>query len=708
MKKEQQKKNLLKKHNPKSGSQAKNDKSRKDYTNLVGLIIVMLLGIIIYSNSFNCSFQLDDFRNIVNNNKIHDISNVKAWYGFSPNRPVSVFTLVLNYHFNKLEVWGYHLVNLFIHLVNTCLVWWLTLLIFSSPALKDSSLVRHKKVLALITALLFVSHPLATQTVTYIVQRMASMAAMFYLLSLALYAKARLTDKRMISLILLYSGSVISFLLAMFSKENAFTLPFAILLFEIFFLRTKKFSVNFKDYRVILLIAAFLCLMIIFLFKFSFNIFRPITAPGHPEYALTPLNYLLTQFSVIVKYIQLLFFPVNLNLDYDFPVSYKFFTITTLGSFLILASLIVLAVYLFNKQRIISFGIFWFFLTLSVESSIIPISDVIFEHRTYLPSFGFFIILSSLTGILYLNKHKTLAICIWTIIAVSYSIMTYERNKAWRDEITMWNDIVEKSPGKARAIMSRGNAYMKLEQWNNAKDDFTKALIIDPKLVLALTNRGYTYRNLGQYDKAIADYTMAVGIDPDYKLSWSNRGYIYYIRKQWDKAVEDFSRAIRIDPEFSDAYLNRGSAYGNIGAWDKAIDDISIAIKLRPDHAKSYINRGSIYWGIKQYDKAIADYTMAIGLDQKALDAYSCRGAVYSELGQLDKTLTDYSAAIAINPRFKDAYFNRGITYEKLGKWDKAIADYTSALKIDPNYSVAYENREKAYKKMGNNKNNRQ
>ena len=131
-------------------------------------------------------------------------------------------------------------VNLVVHLINACLAGWLILLIFSSPAIKDQPIAGNKKVLAFLTALLFVSHPLATQSVTYIVQRMASMVAMFYLLSLVLYVKARLSEKGNLSKTLLFTGSLISAVLAMLTKENAFTLPFAIVLFEFFFLRKRN------------------------------------------------------------------------------------------------------------------------------------------------------------------------------------------------------------------------------------------------------------------------------------------------------------------------------------------------------------------------------------------------------------------------------------------------------------------------------------
>ena len=691
----------LKQYPPTKVSQTIKEENKKSYFDLIGLAIIILLGIIIYSNSFNCTFQLDDSYTIVDNLKIRNLSNVEAWWNFSPNRPVAFFTFALNYHFHQLDVRYWHLFNLVIHLFNACLVWWLTLLIYSSPALKDLQIAKHKKVLAFVTALLFVSHPLATQSVTYIVQRMTSMVAMFYLISLALYVKARLINMGNLFKYLLFAGSIISAVLAMLTKENAFTLPFAILLFEFFFIRTKKLSVNFKDYRVILLIAAFLVVILIIPLKYPVSIFKPFSPISHPEFVLTPFNYLLTQFSVIVKYIQLLILPVNQNVDYNFPISNSFFEIRTLLSFLVLISLIILAKFFYKKQRVVSFGIFWFFLTLSIESSIIPINDVIFEHRTYLPSFGFFIILSSATAVLFLNKYKTLLIGIWALIVISNSILTFERNKVWKDELSLWNDAVIKSPNKARPLTSRGTAYSKIGQWNKAIADYTRALQIDPKYQLALTDRGFAYRNLGQYDKAIADYTRAIEIDPMYALTWSNRGYILFKRGEWQKAIDDFNKAIEINPEFVDAYSNRSAAYSSIGQYDKAIADITKAIELNPDYSVAYSNRGAIYGILKQHDKAIADLSRAIELNPKYVEAYTNRGGSYAELEQWDKALADISTAIGINPDFRDSYSVRGGIFLKLGQWDKSIADYTHAIYLDPNYALGYYNRGLAYSNLG-------
>jgi tetratricopeptide (TPR) repeat protein len=697
LKKELPKKRLPQTDHPKQYQKPIKQVKKKRYSDLVGLGIIILLGIIIYSNSFYCSFHFDDLLRIVDNPGIRNLSDMKAWWNIYPSRPFGIFTFALNYHFNQLDVRYYHLVNLTIHLINACLAGWLTLLIFSSPALKDNPIASQKKVIAFITALMFVSHPLATQSVTYIVQRLTSLAALFYLLSLALYVKARLSNKGNKSKALLFTGSLISAVLAMLTKENAFTLPFAIVLFEFFFLRTKKLSINFRNYRMILVLITFLGFILIILLKFSFSIFKPIPPMLGHTYTITPFNYFFTQFSVIIKYLQLLFLPINQNLDYDFPISNTFFEIRTLLSFLVLLSLIILAVISFKRYRIISIGIFWFFLTLSIESSFIPINDVIFEHRTYLPSFGFFLILTS--GIYYLlwNKHKYLAITIFVIIIGSNSYLTHERNKVWKDNVSLWSDVVSKSPNLSRALVNCGLAYSNIEQWDKAIEDYSKAIGFNTKYTDAYYNRGVAYANLGKWEQAIDDCSKAIEIDPKHTKSYYNRGVAYANLNQWDKAIDNFSKAIEFDTKLIDAYYNRGVAYAHLQQLDKAIADYSKVTEIDPKHTGAYSNRGIIYCNLGQWEKAIADYSKVIGIDPNNTDAYSNRGVAYATLGQLEKAITDFSKVIEIEPKNTGAYSNRGVAYGNLGKWDKAIADYSMAIEIAPNYRDAYYNRGIAY-----------
>ncbi len=667
MKKEPAQKVPQKKNQPKQVQQSKKKAGDKKFYDYLGFAAIFILGIIAYSNSFKCPFNFDDFNTIVNNNSAHDLSNVKAWWGFSTNRPLSIFTFVLNYHFNQLDVWYYHLVNLMVHLANACLVWWLIMLIFSTPVLRDNPISRHRKVLAFFAAILFVTHPLATQSVTYIVQRMSALAALFYFLSLALYVKGRLFEKENKIKYLFFAASFISAVLGVFTKENAITLPFMIIVFEIFFLQTKRPSINFKDYRVLLLIFAFLGIIAIIPLKLSFNVFKPIQPSFGNDFVITPLNYFYTQFTVILKYIQLLILPVHQNLDYDFRISNSFFELRTILSFIAVLAILVFAVFLFKKNRIVSFGIFWFFITISIESSFIPINDLIYEHRTYLPSFGFFLIVVTVIYQFLWKKNKNMAVAIFVVLALVYTVFTYQRNKVWKSELSLWTDVISKSPNKARAVNNRGFLFLKLQQYDKAVIDFTKAIELHPKWAVTYYNRGVAYEKLGALDKAMADYTTAISYDSKYSDAYYNRGLIFGNHGQMNEAISDFSKSIESQPyNNSKAYYNRGVTYAATQQWLKSIDDFTVVINEDGKNAKAYSNRGVAYANLKQWDKAIEDYTKAIEIEPNFGSTYNNRGNAYLNLGQYDKALADYTNAAEIDPGLSDAVNNRNIVLQKI------------------------------------------
>lgn len=603
---------------------------KNKYGSAMGLAGIILLGILIYSNSFDCTFHFDDIPNIVDNPAIRNLADVQSWWNANPNRAVSFFTFALNYHFHQFDVRYWHYFNLGVHLMNACLVWWLVGLLFATPALQDAPVRRYRKEIAFFTALLFVSHPLATQSVTYIVQRMASMAAMFYLLSLALYLKGRLTHTP--SKYRFFAGALLSAVLAVFTKENAFTLPLALVLVEICFLQTRKFSFDLRDYRLLLPLAALLCIFLVIPLKFSFRIFDPILPAHGNTYTVTPVNYLFTQFSVIVKYLQLLLVPIGQNLEHDFPIAQSFFEIRTLLSFSLLVAFVGLAVYLFNKNRILAFGIFWFFITLAVESSFLPIEDLIFEHRTYLPAVGFFLFLTTGAYQLFRTNSPNLVMGILLLFAGANAVLTYQRNKVWKDDYTLLQDIISKSPNKARPHVNLGSLYMDRAQW----------------------------------DKALPYFSKAIEINPGFFDAYNNRAAAWYNMQQWANSIADYSKALEIKPESAKLHYSRAIAYNNLGQADKALTDFNRTIELDAQNALAYGKRGLLFDKSNQLDKALADYSSAIELDPKYAEAFSNRGITYGKLGQWQKSIDDFNQAIAIDPNLKVAYSNREISLQNL------------------------------------------
>ncbi|HSF89709.1 MAG TPA: tetratricopeptide repeat protein [Saprospiraceae bacterium] len=559
---------------------------------LKGIATILILGFIIYSNSFGSTFHLDDINNIRDNQSIRNLTDIKGMWEFSQTRFLALYTFALNFHYGQLNVGGYHVVNLIIHLINAILVYWLSFLILSTPALKEKFFPKDKTMLSLAIALLFVSHPLATQSVTYIVQRMTSMSAMFYFLGLVLYLHSRFTDNRKAKTRLLIACGV-SVLLACLTKENAFTFPFAIVLIEIFFLQTRPNAFIFKDKRVLWIGAALLGLIALGFYSYSDYILNPeYEDQNQGDQNITSWRYLLTQFSVILKYIQLLILPVNQVFDYNYKLVTSFLDPRAWISFLALLGLIGLAIVTFKKHRIISFGICWFFLTIAIESSIIPLQDLIFEHRTYLPSFGFFLLFAYVVYWLTWKSKQNLGLSILALVIVVNSVLTFMRNNVWKDEITLCTDSIKKSPGKARPYNNRGDALVDEQRYDEALLDFDKAIELQPKYAMAHYNRGNLYQKQKKYELALADFNNAVRYERDFDKAYNNRGTLYKETNRLDEAIVDYDRAISLNPDYHMAYNNRGSVYILQKQYQRAIEDLDQAIALKPDFAEAFGNRG--------------------------------------------------------------------------------------------------------------------
>lgn len=689
MKKEKYKNTSKNRISSEQGSFEKKLFTQTNIFNLIGLIFILVVGVSIYSNSFNCSFNFDDLNNFGENKKLPELGDFKAWWHYSHTRLIGLYSFALNIQFNHFDVWGYHFVNLLIHLVNAVLIWWLTILIFSTPVIENYRLAKYKNEIAFITALLFVSHPLATQSVTYIVQRLASMVSMFYFLSIALYLRARLIDKSSGVKLALFVCCFLSALLAMLTKENAFTLPFAILLVEIFFLNSKKLIITLKDYRQLLIVIGIVGFILLLSVNYSFKVFKPILPNEAHAYELTSFSYLFTQFSVIVKYIQLLIIPVNQIVDYDFKISNSFFEIRTFGCFLFLVLLISLAFYLFKRNRIVSFGIFWFLLTLSIESSIIPINDVIFEHRTYLPSFGFCLILCSCIYLFFRENYKFFTFALLMILIGMNSFLTYNRNKVWKDDLTLWSDNVEKTPHKARPIHNLGVVLLKQGKWDKAQVSFSKAIEINPDYAQAYLNRGLAFMYLKENDKALKDFNKAIELKPNDAQAFFNKATLYMNNKMQDQAIAEFSKAIELMPSYTEAYVNRGNLLRDQSRIEEALKDYQRAIELKPNLPIIYFNRGSLFMNQKKYDQARVDFNKAISLKPDYNKAYYNLGVIFYNEKNYHEAIRNYSKAIDLNKDFAMAYYSRGLAENDSNKKEEACRDVKKAA--DLGYQTAIE-----------------
>jgi tetratricopeptide (TPR) repeat protein len=436
-----------------------------------------------------------------------------------------------------------------VHIGSALLVWWLVLLTFSTPAMKEDKISQHADILAILAGLVFVSHPVAVEAVTYIWQRASSMAAFFYLASLCFYVRSRLPlqPPGLRGLSLAFA------ILAMFTKENAITLPLMVLFYEYCFFKTKK-GLEWRNVIPFFLVMLVIPLTMLFAKSARFQAVNDLTTGAGGN---TPFQYLLTQFRVMVTYLRLVFLPLDLNLDYDYPVYKSIFELPVLASILVLISIFIFAKSLFSKYRLVSFSIFWFFLTLLPESSFLPLKDVIFEHRLYLPLAGFSLFLVS--GVYYFwgKDHIKLMVLALTMIIACNAGLTYLRNKVWINDITLYSDAVQKSPDKARPYSSLGVAYDEQGNFIQALSNFDKVIAINPSFTHAYFNRGAFYEKQGNLTRALSDYNRAIEVDPNDAEAFYNRGNVHNKQNDPALALSDYDKAIRICPNYEKAYINR-------------------------------------------------------------------------------------------------------------------------------------------------------
>jgi len=370
--------------------------SRLQHVVAAGLIIGVAL--VAYSNTFSVPFYFDDRPNILENpdvqikvltwDRVEQL--IKNTYKESI-RVFSYFTLALNFYFGGVNVFGYHLVNFIIHVASGIFLYWFLMLTFNLPHLKEKYGEISYRV-ALFGSLIFIAHPIQTQSVTYIVQRMASMAGMFYLLTLVLYIKGRLVSGRV--KYVYFVGMVLSYVLGVFSKENVAILPLFIALYEFYFFQNLDLGPRGK--RILFVLVSVLLGLAAFGFILWGKRYIELTIAGYDYRTFTLSERVLTQFRVVLYYVTLLIYPhpSRLNLDYDFPISKTIFDPpTTILSMIIIAGLIGYSFWVAKKRPVLSFFILWYFGNLVIESSIFPL-EMVYEHRLYLPSVGPFVLFS--------------------------------------------------------------------------------------------------------------------------------------------------------------------------------------------------------------------------------------------------------------------------------------------------------------------------
>lgn len=582
--------------------------------------LLFILLFLIYSNSFNASWHFDDIPNIkVNKNvQVDDINYIsikKAAHGLKGNikRPLSYISFALNWKVHQNNVFGYHLVNFSIHVITSFLLFFSILALFRSPRLRH---VPKEDVffIALLSTTLWAIHPIQVQAVTNIVQRMASMAAMFYLFGIYFYIQARLCDKRTKKWIF-FASVLLSYVFALGSKENAAILPFSLILIELLF---------FSELTLLKLRRFFwpLCLSVImvgFLGIFFFMDGNPLKfLEGYEKRGFTLSERLLTEPRILIFYLSQLFYPVvtRLSITHDIEISTSLLNPwTTLPSILLILLLLVVACWQYRKRPLISFAIFFFFINHIIESTIISL-ELIFEHRNYLPSLFLFLPLAA--GIKYgLNFYHDHKRSMYFIISGSLAFLliflgfgTYTRNMTWASEKTLWQDAMEKAPQSARPKQNLGHYYIGHNQLEKGYNLNLKAIdLYDPK---------------PEDSKA---------------LSYFNMGAVRYIKKEYKQAIVYFEKSLQYRPEHFKTLHALILAHLQRGNLQVAQDIIAKSKRVELSQITQFVNLSALV-SLKQ-----GNFVNAIRLCAYALKKYSYNTKSLFYLGNALMQVKDFSRA---------------------------------------------------------------
>jgi len=625
---------------------------------LIALLSICAICAVIYSDTLHGPFVFDDKANITKNPYIRLTGfDIKPMWdaAFKSNyrtRPVSNISFAMNYYFGRYDVLGYHLVNILIHFINGILVYFIALTIFSRVTAshtgsRDESTITKTYLMSIFSALLFVVHPLQVESVTYIVQRTTSMSTMFFLLALFLYIKGRLSLIRSRQLIL-FSGCVLSWLLALGSKQIAITLPFIVLLYEWYFFQDLSTVWLRKNVKFLLILAAMACL-----FAFIYQGGNPIERilAGYERRDFTLWERVLTQPRVIIFYISLLLYPhpSRLNLDHHFATSHSLVDpVTTILSLLTLLGLLGLAWILARRNRLISFGSLWFFINLALESSVIGL-EMIFEHRLYLPLVGPAVIVAYLVFQLPSNKQLWAPIISGAIIC-SLGAATYQRNRVWKDEVTLWRDCVKKSPQKARTRAALGASLLRQNKIAEAIVQLSESLRIDPGIFDGHNNLGAALLKQGKYREAEVYCSKALQLIPENPQAHDNLGAALLMQGRIEEAKSHFSEALRISPESYMPHYNMGIVHARQGRNSEALLEFSEALRINPDFADAHYNLGAVLLRQDRIGEAISHFSEALRIKPGyVLAAKSLRTALAIQDRSIQEK-ADKSAEVNFHP----------------------------------------------------------
>jgi tetratricopeptide (TPR) repeat protein len=651
------------------------------------VVLVVLLVAVAYANSLHGEFHLDD-QNITSDSSLHlrDLSVDALAEAVWNRRPVASLTFALNYYWGEHDVVGYHVVNVVIHAATALALYTFLLLLFQLPRAPDT-VRRLREPLAMGATLLWAANPVQTQAVTYIVQRMTSLAAFFCLLALIAYLKGRQGAGH--GRILWWLGAGACGVFAIGSKEIAATLPFALLLIE-----WCLFEVDRRTARRVIITTALLLIPVIVVAVLTVrdptgaSFWTQLTTHRSTIQIFTVTEHLLTEGRVIVHYITLLVWPhpSRLIFDYDFSISRGMFDPpTTALSWFVVLSTIAGGFALRRRAPLAAFAVLWFFLQLAIESSFIPL-DLVFEHRLYLPSMGPAILAALACAWAWQRWERSrlrfAPVVATALIVVVWAGWTIQRNRVWATELSLWTDTVAKAPKNPRAMSSLAVAYRDLGELDRAVELLQTATRDNPGFHHGFGQLGVALLDRGDLEPALEAFQRAHELDPKDAQDTYHLGVVYQKLGRLADAERAYKDTIRLKPEDAEAHNNLGAVYQETGRWDDALMEYQAAARLDPDLPQAHYGMGRVYEHHGKSEDAIRAYRETIQHNPKHVDAHIALAGLYVKLGDKAAAAETFQAALRLAPDVPEGHYQVARLLDELGRAGEALPHYRRFLEL--------------------------